>query len=142
MKYVATCPGCSNEFNIPSELSALNGLQCPSCKQDFVPEKIHKVTSQEDIAWMRKRQAAAEDRTKAEEFLKIESRAFALEGLSLLLAVLAILVLILGVVAKLSDDTWGMYPVACSGMLSTAVFFFLVAQLLFIRAELVRIRLK
>lgn len=142
MKYVATCPGCSHEFNILGEISALNGLQCPKCRQDFVPEKIHKITSPEELEWQQKQQARAIEQGKMVPILKLQDRADAVEVLSYLLAALGGFVFFLGLVSDIDHDSWGVFPLVASAFLSLALFGYLVAQLIHIRAELGRIRLK
>ena len=122
------CPHCSRPIEA-AERVAKDGVRCPDCNTGFVPDKFDYVIDQEKIL-------AATPPETTSATVSIENNA---ELLSMFAWVLLIVSIICGAIAAASKaENLFAFAAIASGCFSLALVLFILAQLLRIRAELVR----
>ena len=152
MKYTADCPQCETEFEIGGPLSAAAGLRCPSCGNDFTPEKIHRqeaglqdaqhlnVTPQGDGKGQASSSSVAVNNS---EYERLHSLAGILKMSALVSFALSVLAVIIGVAQGMGGDEPGaVWYYVSGGLWSMGIVLIILSQLVHIRAGMEKLSRK
>jgi hypothetical protein len=138
MKYTANCPACNHEFEIAGIAAAKDGLKCPKCATGFVPEKVHRSDELEQKpAWEVKvvpNALTPEDRLKRRRD-GITNVADNFSSVALLFLILGIILLFVSVMRSLDGAEVVLGWIISCGLIGTAFWMYLVAQIIHIRAN-------
>ena len=138
MKYTADCPQCETEFEIGGPLSAAAGLRCPSCGNDFTPEKIHRQEQGDG-----KGQTPSNIAVNNSEYERLYSLAGILKTAALVSVALSVLAVIMGVSQGIGGGEPSMvWYYVSGGLWSMGIVVIILSQLVHIRAGLEKLSRK
>lgn len=146
MKYTADCPECLAEFEVAGPKSAALGVVCKTCGHKFTPNEIHRIHATEDSEESKpelkaspsiKREAEPHNE-KWKDYLALKDQATNLSLFCTIFFLIGVLALAVG----LTGEPGGTAFIIAGALISIAATFFIVAQLIHIRAALEKLSIK
>jgi hypothetical protein len=132
MKYTANCPSCDHEFEIGGIAVAKSGLQCPKCGTGFVPDQVNKVGEIPEL--VPENQFTPGPQKLSSESERLAEKGQAWEYMAAFFSVVGLGALAVLIYGGTDSSRPALYVFA--GCVSAAIWIYLIAQLIHIRALL------